>query len=105
MYALVSKQLLVRLPGSSRGVMCRASGSQDGFGPSKATPLRVSICSSQNLPHHGSLQPPRRCRFLGRVGEAGADGQGWRKVCYVSLKKRRLACHVNGTQIEGQLQR
>lgn len=38
--------------------MRSTSGSQDGFGPSKATPLRVSVCSSQTLPHHGSLQSP-----------------------------------------------
>lgn len=31
----------------------------------------------------------------GGAGEAVADSQGWRKMCYISLKKRRLACHVN----------
>lgn len=91
--------------GHQEGPMCSASGSQDGYGPSREAAPRVSLCSSPTPPHHGSLQPPRQCCFLDWVGEAGADSQGWRKMCYISLKKRWLACHVNRNQIRGQPQR
>lgn len=40
-----------------------------------------------------------------RVGGGSQScSQGWRKVCYISSKKR-FACHVNRNQIWGQLQR
>lgn len=68
-------------------------------------PVRVSLCSTLAPTRMDLCSLPRQRSSLGQVAEAGAtarEGGEWR---YISLQKRRLACHVTRNQIQGQSQR
>lgn len=84
--------------------MC-ASVFQDGCGPSRETPPKGFPLLHSGPHPHGSLQPPRQRSSLGQVAEAGATAREGGKWRYISLQKRRLACHVTRNQIQGQSQR
>ena len=78
-----------------RGPVC-AFGFQDECGPGRETPHPPHLRGSLSLP--GSVPWAE----WGKQELTAREGGKWH---YISLQKRRLACHVNGKQMRGQPQR